>query len=131
MKKAAGFTLIELMIVVAIVGILSAIAYPSYQSYLMKGRRASAQTHLMDIAQRQQQYLLDARSYADLTTLNVTTPADVSQYYTIAITPASPTTTFTVRATPKVGTQQAGDPCGVLEIDNTGAKTAAQTSGCW
>jgi len=76
-----GFTLIELMVTVAVVGILSAIAYPSYQNAIIKNRRASAQAHLADIAQREQQYLIDNRSYTDsLTTLSVTTPTDVSSY---------------------------------------------------
>lgn len=125
MKTKKGFTLIELMITVAVIGILAAVAYPSYQSYLIKGRRASAQSHLMDIAQRQQQYLLDARSYApDLTTLNLTTPTDVSTYYTITITkPAATPPTFTATATPKEGTPQATDV--TLSIDNTGQKTPA------
>lgn len=125
MKTKKGFTLIELMITVAVIGILAAVAYPSYQSYLIKGRRASAQSHLMDIAQRQQQYLLDARSYApDLTTLNLTTPTDVSTYYTITITkPAATPPTFTATATPKAGTPQATDV--TLSIDNTGQKTPA------
>lgn len=125
MKTKKGFTLIELMITVAVIGILAAVAYPSYQSYLIKGRRASAQSHLMDIAQRQQQYLLDARSYApDLTTLNLTTPTDVSTYYTITITkPAATPPTFTATATPRAGTPQATDV--TLSIDNTGQKTPA------
>lgn len=123
MKKPAGFTLVELMIVVVIIGILTAVGYPSYQAHLMKGKRASAQAHLMDIAQRQQQYLLDARNYAtDLGTLNMTTPTDVSTYYTItfAVTAGTPPT-FTITATPK-GTQATDS---VLTIDNTGVKTPA------
>lgn len=59
-----GFTLIELMIVVAIVGILAGIAYPSYVDHVRKGNRAKAQAFLMDVAQRQQSYLLIHRQYA-------------------------------------------------------------------
>ncbi len=123
MKKHTGFTLIELMITVVIIGILAAIAFPSYQSHLLKGRRASAQSHLMDIAQRQQQYLLDARSYAaDLPTLNMNTPTDVSTYYTIAVAAAAGTPpSFTITATP-TGTQATD---GALTINNTGVKTPA------
>lgn len=123
MKKHCGFTLVELMITVVIIGILGAIAFPSYQSYMLKGRRASAQTHLMDIAQRQQQYLLDARSYAaTLAELNMTTPADVSRYYTISIAAAAGSPpTFTVTATP-LGAQATD---GALTIDNTGVKAPA------
>jgi type IV pilus assembly protein PilE len=65
-RKARGFTLIELMVTVAIVAILAAVAYPSYQNQVKRGRRAAAQAHLMDIAQRQQEYLLDGRGAASL-----------------------------------------------------------------
>ncbi|GAB7546166.1 type IV pilin protein [Cupriavidus sp. 8B] len=126
-RRQSGFTLVELMITVAIVGILASIAYPSYISYLVKGRRSSAQASLMDIAQRQQQYLLDARSYASsLATLNVTPPTDVSTYYTITIAvTAGPPPTFTATATPVAGTSQASDV--TLSINNAGAKTPANT----
>lgn len=122
-ERARGFTLIELMIVVVVVGILGAIAYPSYLKSVMKGRRSSAQTHLMEIAQQQQQYLVDARSYApSVSALNLTTPANVLAYYTVAITITSgPPPTFTATATPIAGSSQASD--GPLSIDSTGAKT--------
>ena len=122
-----GFTLLELMIAVAVVAILAAIAYPSYQSHLISSRRASAQSHLMDIAQREQQYFLDARNYAsDLATLSMITPSDVSSYYTIDIATSSAPPTFTATATPITGTLQATD--GALSINNTGTKTSSNNS---
>jgi type IV pilus assembly protein PilE len=120
-----GFTLLELMIVVAVIGILASIALPNYQEYLKKARRSAAQSHMMDIAQRQQQYLVDARSYATtLSALSVDTPADVSTYYAVELEASDgPPPSFTVTATPKSGTPQAGDA--TLTIDNAGAKTPA------
>jgi type IV pilus assembly protein PilE len=118
-----GFTLIDVLITVAIVAILSAIAYPSYQSAMRKSHRAAAESHLADVAQRQQQYLLDQRSYASsVSTLGMTTPATVTPYYTIAVAVvAGPPPSFTASATP-IGAQ-AGDLSGqALTISNTGAK---------
>ena len=130
-RQIRGFTLIELMIAVAVVGILAAIAYPSYQKYLIKSRRASAQATLMDIAQREQQYLLDARGYApDLATLGVTPPSNVSSVYTITIcqTTASPCVApggtppvFAAIAQPIAGSAQASDS--TLSITSTGVKS--------
>lgn len=128
-KKSSGFTLIELMVALVIIGILLMIAIPSYQSYLRKGNRAAAQAHLMDIAQQQQHYLMDARAYANsVATLSMTTPTDVSTYYTIQnpFTVGTAPNSFSVTATP-IGAQ-ASDSCGTLLIDNLGNKTPAN---CW
>src|SRR5215472_4210335 len=88
--RVRGFTLVELMIVVVIVSILMAIALPSYSLYIKKSRRGDAEATLMDIAQRQQQYLNDARAYApDVPTLYGGNPnplpVDVTTYYAVTI----------------------------------------------
>jgi type IV pilus assembly protein PilE len=128
---ARGFTLIELMVTVAVVAILAAIAFPSYALYMKKSRRGDAESTLMDIAQREQQYLLDTRTFApDVVTLNTTIPPDVSAYYTVqicqttALCPAAPggtPPTFAIIATPIAGSPQAGDY--TLTLDNTGVKS--------
>ena len=126
--KHSGFTLIELLVVIAIIGILAAIAYPSYVQYLRRSHRADAQSVLMNFSARQQQRLLDVRSYAStLAAVGLTVPSSVSSYY--SITPAadnSAVPTFTATATPFGA--QASDTCGTLTITNAGVKTPAN---CW
>lgn len=121
----AGFSLIELMVAIAIVGILVAIAFPSYSAHIVKKNRSLAQTHLMDIVQREQQYLLDKRSYAStLSDLTISTPTTVSSLYDINIAVAGgPPPSFTVTATPITGTTQSSD--GVLSINSSGTKLPA------
>lgn len=132
-RQVAGFTLIELMIATAVVAILAALAYPSYQNYLRQSRRASVQSLMVNIANIEQQYLLDARNYAvgtnALTTLNIAVPAEVSGYYTVTIGPAAPTTppSYTITATPIANSVQTPD--GALTLDNLGNKTLAGYPG--
>lgn len=115
-----GFTLVELLVVVLIIGILSAIAYPAYTSYVKRGNRSAAQAYMMDVAQAQQQYLLDARSYGDETVIKVAQPQRVLDNYTINIKPLpGPPPTFMITLTPKG--QQVGDV--ELTLNNDGNKT--------
>jgi type IV pilus assembly protein PilE len=125
MSNAKGFTLIELMITVVIIAIISMIAIPQYGQYVIRGNRSAAEAFMMDVANREKQYLLDARSYApDLATLSMTAPSNVSKYYTISITPvAGPPPAYTITAVPIPGGKQASD--GTLTLDDLGNKGPA------
>lgn len=130
-SHSLGFSLIELMVVVAVVGILAAVALPSYRDHIKKSRRAEAQAYLMAAAARQQQFLIDTRAYGTLANLTsgLAIPSTVAAAYNITMPdPNGTPPTFTLTATPK--SDQASEKCGTMSIDQAGSKTAA-TTGCW
>jgi type IV pilus assembly protein PilE len=131
-----GFTLIEIMIVVAVVAILAAIAYPSYQQYMMRAHRSAAQQLMLEVASRQEQHLLNKLSYATvLTDLQLSASSEVASFYTVAIqnVVASPPS-YDIVATPVSTSIQSNDPCGALTLSSAGARTVSGSraaSDCW
>lgn len=122
-SRQRGFTLIELMIVVAIVGILSAIAYPSYTQYTIRANRAAAQSEMMAIANRQQQFLLTNRNYVDKGTLEASgyaLPTDLANKYNYTIALGGGAVPFFTLTFTPTGTQ-ASD--GNLAVNSDGVKT--------
>jgi type IV pilus assembly protein PilE len=134
-KRLRGFTLLEVMIVVAIVGLLAAIALPAYQNQVRKGNRSAAQQFMMDVATKEQQILMDMRSYVSVSDGNFghkpsdsppgvglaqpTTTAGMYQFAVAATNPNNAPPTFTITAT-AIGNQSVD---GNLTLDQSGNKT--------
>ncbi len=136
--KQKGFTLIELMIAVAIVGILTSVGYPSYQSHVRKAKRVEAQGVLVSFATAMEQWRVENNSY------KVGDGTDISQIFanqvpteggtkTYTLSLVSDATSYTLTATPDGA--QTSDVCGTLTLKNTGEKGANGKSpdedNCW
>ena len=144
-RSQFGFSLIELMIVVAIVAIISAFAYPSYQRYVIKAKRTVAQNALLQVADRQQQFFMDNKRFAaDLTNLGFganpyvvnddgapTVAGDAQAVYSLSLTNVT-ATTWTVTAAPLHGQLSRDTYCGSLSLTQAGTKGKTGASDdCW
>ena len=133
MRRTKGFTLVELMIAVAIVGILAAVAIPSYQNYVLKANRAEAKSMLMDAASRQEQYYMDNRTYTlDMDKLGYTVDAggkvDTGTGKYLMDATVADASSYTLAATAQGN--QVSDSCGTFTLDSIGNKTPI-AAGCW
>jgi len=132
MEKKTGFTLIELLIVIAIIGILASVAYPSYQSHMIKARRNDAQAELVKAQLKQSGlHILSPAYSSDKSALGLVD----NDYYTFTVISAG-NTTYSMRAVAKTGTTQANDEtaCQTLFIDQNSTHTSNGTTsndGCW
>ena len=133
-NRQKGFTLIELMIVVAIIGILAAIAYPSYQSYVEKTRRGQAQADMLELVQFLERRYSNGFDYRKADGTAPDLPFDISPRegnpaaYDITFSGNVTRDSFTLQAAPR--TLQAGDDCGTMSIDEQGNRTAG-AGDCW
>ncbi len=145
LSRQRGVTLMELLIVVAIISIIASVAYPSYTQFVVRSKRAVATGMLMQIADRQQQFFMDNKRYAgSLTSLGyasdsimideegaVVTTADDGRLYNVEIS-ASNIVTYELTATPQLKQAEKDTDCGNLTLTNTGEKGYSGSGGnCW
>lgn len=137
MRSTRGFTLVELLLVVAIVAILAAVAIPAYGRYAFRARRADGQELLLRVASAQERYYAAYNKYGALADIGFASPMSEKGYYsvTVDIPAADKGQAFTATAS-AVGVQ-AQDACGALSIDSVGVKKpgpgdAGNSNGsCW
>jgi type IV pilus assembly protein PilE len=126
-----GFTLIELMIVVAIIGILASIVVPSYTEYVMRGKAAEATATLADLKSRMEQCFQDRKDYTHASCAALCATPAGSRFFTYSCTPASTDSTYTLAAAAVAGQGVDGFS---FTIDQDGAKTSnfnGNTGNCW
>jgi type IV pilus assembly protein PilE len=130
-RRANGFTLIEVLIVLAIIGVLAAVAYPSYTRHISKANRSNAQAIMMETAQFMERYYTVNNTYVDAALVSAVVPKGASGTaikYNLTFKVPPTASAYTVEAAPANG--QRSDACGTMTLSHTGAQSAA-TTGCW
>jgi type IV pilus assembly protein PilE len=139
---AAGFTLVELMVVILVATILGTIAIPSYMNQMLKAHRSEAKTTLLDLAGREERLMSTNGVYTlTMATLGYSSTTTSSGYYTLKITNVNPATapvgttpgtpaTFTITAT-ATGNQTKDTQCQTFTVDYTGTQTSTPATTCW
>lgn len=136
-RNVAGFTLIELMIVVVVIAVLAGIAMASYQSAVVRAKRSAATSCLQSGAQYMERYYTTYMSYNNAANAPALPQcdADVANNYNVALTPAADGRSFTITATPTGQQLRADTKCGTLGVDQVGRRTksgsASSVSDCW
>ena len=129
-KYMRGVTLLELMIVVVIIGILTAIAYPSYTRFVERAKRTEAKALLLQIAIDQERFYLQNSTFGDMADLLFDEPQITdSEAYSVTIT-ANNASNFSATATYQLSGEEAGK-CITFTIDGRGTKTSAPDTDCW
>lgn len=127
LRKTSGFTLIELMITVAIVAILASVALPAYNDYVTRGRLTEAISNLADMRVKLEQYFQDNRTYVGACAAGTVAPLPTGQYFTFTC-PTLTATTFTVQAAGIAGSSISGF---TYTVDQSNTRTTTATPTGW
>ncbi|KAF1065454.1 MAG: Fimbrial protein [Pseudomonas citronellolis] len=135
-RHEAGFSLIELMVVIVIIGILSSIAYPSYQQYVLRANRSEGQGLLHDVAMREERFFVQQQRYvtsdAELKLLGVQNQLSATGKYRLTVVPGDTEADHGYRLSATPQGAQAADSCGTLSLNGLGVRGAdSDVNTCW
>ena len=130
-RRSRGVTLIELLVVMLVIGILGAIAFPSYQNYVMRTHRAAARACISEAAQFMERYYTTNLTYVGANIqLGCETEGNLDTKYLISLSPAATQRTYRIVAAPQGAQRERDSQCGTLSLNQAGTRTPA-ADGCW